>query len=66
MRVLKQNLIDCQPLRFARRFEQLVGLKLSHVCVVVVLLAAMYVATESYSTESGYFRPISGADMNAQ
>jgi hypothetical protein len=55
MPVLKENLTaDFTPARFARRFRQLVGLRFSHVCVVALLLAAMYVATESYSSEAGY------------
>ena len=59
MRVLKQPLtVDFLPTRIARRFEQLVGLKLSHVCVVAALLAAMYFATEVYSSETGYFGTI--------
>jgi hypothetical protein len=55
MRVLKEHPgMDFEPARFARRFRQLVGLRLSHVCLVAILLAAMYVATESYSGEAGY------------
>lgn len=46
--------LDIQPARFARRFRQLVGLRLSHVCIAAIVLAAMYVATESYSSEAGY------------
>lgn len=58
MPVLKQTLrTELPPARFARRFQQLVGLKFSHVCIVAILLAAMYVATESYSGESGYVAP---------
>ena len=45
---------EFRAFRFARSFERLVGLKLSHVCIVAVLLAAMYVATENYSGDSGY------------
>ena len=55
MPVLKEHQnMDFEPARFARRFRQLVGLRLSHVCIVAILLAAMYVATESYSGEAGY------------
>mgnify|MGYP001549574608 CR=1 FL=1 len=60
MPVLKETQrVDFQPARFARRFRQLVGLRLSHVCIVALLLAAMYVATESYSSEAGYYEPVS-------
>ena len=56
MPVLKEHLrADFRPARLARRFRQMVGLRLSHVCLVAIALAAMYVATESYSGESGYF-----------
>lgn len=62
MPVLKEHLrMDSPPARFARRFERLVGLKLSHVCIVAALLAAMYIATESYSSESGYVAPLPAA-----
>ncbi len=55
MPVLKEHQrMDFEPARFARRFRQLVGLRHSHVCIVARLLAAMYVATESYSNEAGY------------
>ncbi|MGD8323572.1 MAG: hypothetical protein PVF50_04325 [Gammaproteobacteria bacterium] len=58
MPVLKQNLrTEFPPARFARRFRQFVGLRLSHVLVVALLLAAMYVATKSYSHEYGYVAP---------
>ena len=58
MPVLKEQFnAGLGPTRFARRFRQLVGLRFSHVCIVAVLLAAMYVATESYSSEAGsYFQ----------
>jgi hypothetical protein len=60
MRVLKETQrVDFQPARFARRFRQLVGLRFSHVCIAALLLAAMYVATESYSSEAGYSQPVS-------
>jgi len=60
MRVLKENIsVEFLPARFSRRFEQLIGLKLSHVCVVAIMLAAMYIATESYSGETGYFGSVS-------
>lgn len=55
MRVLKEHpRMEFEPARFARRFRQLVGLRLSHVCIVAIVLAAMYIATESYSSEAGY------------
>lgn len=67
MRVLKQPLtVDVLPTRIARRFEQFVGLKLSHVCVVVALLTAMYVATEGYSSETGYFGQITSTQEIAR
>ena len=43
--------------RFARSFRRHVGLKLSHVLLVAALLAATYLATESYSQEAGYLMP---------
>jgi hypothetical protein len=59
MQVLRQSIReDFSPARFARSFERHVGLKLSHVCIVAALLAAMYVATKSYSTDSGYQSPV--------
>lgn len=59
MPVLKQNIsVEFPPARFARRFRQFVGLRLSHVCIVAILLAAMYVATESYSGEAGNRGPV--------
>ena len=45
---------EVRPLRFVRQFERAVGLKFSHVCIVAAALAAMYVATESYSNDTGY------------
>jgi hypothetical protein len=55
MPALKQHATaDFSPARFARRFRQLVGLRFSHVCIAALLLAAMYLATESYSGETGY------------
>ena len=65
MPVLKQQLrTELPPARFARRFRQFVGLRLSHVCLVALLFAAMYVATESYSNESGYLGQASQRDAS--
>ena len=52
---------DFSAARFARSFRRHVGLKLSHVLIVAALLAAMYLATQSYSQETGYLLPASVA-----
>jgi hypothetical protein len=62
MQVLRQSIRgDFAPARFARSFRRHVGLRLSHVLIVAALLAAMYVATERYSSENGYQAPAPGA-----
>jgi len=54
MSVLRESFKGERPFRFARNFERHVGLKLSHIVLVVALLVAMYLATENYSSDDGY------------
>ena len=58
MPVLRESLKgESPPFRFARSFQRHVGLKLSHIAIVAAALAAMYLATESYSGDAGYASP---------